>query len=177
LALQNKAPLSTEKYRELDKKRWLVRYLILASIAIILGIKLYLRIYVIDFTVGINSFLTSFILFKIFFISYVKYRDPFIKARGVFIPEDRKPLVSIMVPVKNEEGNIRNCVRSCLDSTYSNKEIIIVDDGSRWNSCYLGPDEKRSWPWIQTHDITSFKKHRYELSKLRPRSQKVKFML
>ena len=130
MAVQNKQPVATEKYREMDKKRWLVRYLVLASIAVILGIKLYLLIYVVDFTVGFYSFLTSFVLFNIFFLSWVKYRDPFIRVKDVLIPEDRKPLVSIIVPVKNEEGNIRNCVQSCLNSSYTNKEVIIVNDGS-----------------------------------------------
>jgi hyaluronan synthase len=36
----------------------------------------------------------------------------------------------MIVPVKNEEGNIRNCVQSCINSTYSKKEIIIINDGS-----------------------------------------------
>jgi len=40
------------------------------------------------------------------------------------------PLISIVVPVKNEEDNIRNCVESCLNQTYENKEVIIVNDGS-----------------------------------------------
>jgi hyaluronan synthase len=130
MAVQNKQPVATAKFREMDKKRWLVRYLVLASIAVILGIKLYLLLFVVDFTVGFYSFLTSFVLFNIFFLSWVKYRDPFTRVKDVMIPEDRKPLVSIIVPVKNEEGNIRNCVQSCLDSSYTNKEVIIVNDGS-----------------------------------------------
>jgi hyaluronan synthase len=130
LAVQNKQPVATEKFREMDKKRWLVRYLVLASIVAILGIKLYLLIYVVDFTVGFYSFLTSFVLFNIFFLSWVKYRDPFVAVKDVIFPEDKKPLVSIIVPVKNEEGNIRNCVQSCLNSSYTNKEVIIINDGS-----------------------------------------------
>ena len=130
MAVQNKQPVATEKFREMDKKRWLVRYLVLASIVAILGIKLYLLIYVVDFTVGFYSFLTSFVLFNIFFLSWVKYRDPFVAVKDVIIPEDKKPLVSIIVPVKNEEGNIRNCVQSCLNSSYTNKEVIIINDGS-----------------------------------------------
>src|SRR6266852_6624743 len=95
-----KQPVATEKFREMDTMRWLVRYLVLASIAVILGIKLYLLIYVVDFTVGFYSFLTSFVLFNIFFLFYVKYRDPFVAVKDVIIPEDQKPLVSILVPVK-----------------------------------------------------------------------------
>jgi cellulose synthase/poly-beta-1,6-N-acetylglucosamine synthase-like glycosyltransferase len=129
LAVQSK-PVAPEKFREIDKKRWLVRYLILASIVAILGIKLYLLIYVVDFTVGFYSFLTSFVLFNVFFLSWVKFRDPYTAVKDIIIPEDKKPLISIIVPVKNEEGNIRNCVQSCLDSSYTNKEVIIINDGS-----------------------------------------------
>ena len=39
------------------------------------------------------------------------------------------PLFSIVVPVKNEEENIRNCVESCINQTYKNREVIIVNDG------------------------------------------------
>jgi hyaluronan synthase len=122
-------------YSEVDRKRWLVRYLILAGIGIVLAIKLYLLLVVVDLTVGIYSFFTSFILFNILLISYTKFKDPYINSMYILTStkdsnDDDKPLVSIIVPVKNEEGNIRNCVQSCINSTYSNKEIIIVDDGS-----------------------------------------------
>ncbi|HXG06180.1 MAG TPA: glycosyltransferase, partial [Nitrososphaera sp.] len=40
------------------------------------------------------------------------------------------PLVSIILPVKNEESHIADCVKSCINSTYPNKEIIVVNDGS-----------------------------------------------
>jgi hyaluronan synthase len=146
MAVQNKQPVATEKYRELDKKRWLVRYLVLASIAVILGIKLYLLIYVVDFTVGFYSFLTSFLLFNIFFLSYVKYRDPFVAVKDVIIPEDQKPLVSILVPVKNEVGNIRNCVQSCLNSSYSNKEVIIINDASTDGTAAILDEMRKEGP-------------------------------
>jgi chlorobactene glucosyltransferase len=40
------------------------------------------------------------------------------------------PLVSIIVPARNEERNIRRCVESLLEQNYPNYEIIVVDDGS-----------------------------------------------
>lgn len=130
MAVQSKQPVTTEKLREMDRKRWLVRYLVLASIGIILGIKIYLIVYVVDFTVGFYSVLTSVVLFNLFFLSWVKFNDPFTAVKDIVIPEDKKPLISIIVPVKNEEGNIRNCVESCINSSYTNKETIIVNDGS-----------------------------------------------
>ena len=40
------------------------------------------------------------------------------------------PLVSIIVPARNEERNIRRCVESLLEQSYPNFEVIVVDDGS-----------------------------------------------
>lgn len=39
-------------------------------------------------------------------------------------------LVSVIVPARNEERNIRRCVTSLLEQNYSNFEVIVVDDGS-----------------------------------------------
>ena len=64
------------QYSELDKKRWFVRYLLIAAVAIVLGFKIYLLLYVIDFTLGIYSFFSSFVLLNILMFSYLRYRDP-----------------------------------------------------------------------------------------------------
>ena len=40
------------------------------------------------------------------------------------------PLVSIIVPARNEERNIRRCIESLLEQSYTNYEVIVVDDGS-----------------------------------------------
>jgi chlorobactene glucosyltransferase len=40
------------------------------------------------------------------------------------------PMVSIIVPARNEERNIRRCVLSLLEQDYGNYEVIVVDDGS-----------------------------------------------
>jgi len=40
------------------------------------------------------------------------------------------PEVSIIVPARNEERNIRRCVTSLLEQDYDNYEVIVVDDGS-----------------------------------------------
>jgi chlorobactene glucosyltransferase len=40
------------------------------------------------------------------------------------------PLISICIPARNEERNIRACVEVVLNQTYPNLEVIVVDDRS-----------------------------------------------
>jgi len=43
---------------------------------------------------------------------------------------DNPPLVSVIVPARNEAHNIARCVTSILSTTYPNVELVIVDDSS-----------------------------------------------
>ncbi len=45
--------------------------------------------------------------------------------------EKNNPLVSIVIPVHNGEKYVRETLDSCIDQTYQNIEIIIVDDESK----------------------------------------------
>jgi len=42
----------------------------------------------------------------------------------------RNPLVSILIPCRNAEAWIEECVQSAIAQTYKNLEIILLDDGS-----------------------------------------------
>jgi alpha-1,3-rhamnosyltransferase len=44
------------------------------------------------------------------------------------------PLVSVIVPSYNHEKYITECIESIVNQTYSNFEIIVIDDGSMDNS-------------------------------------------
>lgn len=45
------------------------------------------------------------------------------------VPESA-PLVSVIIPARNERRNIERCVRSVLASTYRQLDVIVVDDHS-----------------------------------------------
>ncbi|MBR1543847.1 MAG: glycosyltransferase family 2 protein [Muribaculaceae bacterium] len=53
------------------------------------------------------------------------------------ITEDIKPLVSIIIPAYNAAPFINRCVESALNQTYSDCEIIIVNDGSTDNTAIV----------------------------------------
>src|SRR6266702_2189750 len=62
------------------------------------------------------------------------------------------PLVSIIVPARNEERNIRLCVESLLEQSYPNYEVIVVDDGSTDDTSHIleniiqaHPQSNRLW--------------------------------
>lgn len=50
---------------------------------------------------------------------------------------DSRDLISIIVPVYNVEIYLTECVRSILNQTYKNIEILLIDDGSSDNSGVL----------------------------------------
>lgn len=118
----------TSRYSEVEKSKWIARVLMIIAVGCVLGAKVYFTISLVDPFVGIYSLLTSFVLLCILVLSYFKYKDPYLGVKNVDVSNG--PLISIVVPAKNEEKNIRNCVQSCLNQTYKNKEIIVVNDGS-----------------------------------------------
>jgi chlorobactene glucosyltransferase len=56
------------------------------------------------------------------------------------IPPDNPPLVSVIIPARNEAHNIARCVKSILSTTYPNLELIIVDDSSTDGTAQIARD-------------------------------------
>lgn len=46
-------------------------------------------------------------------------------------PLNENPLVSIIIPARNEERNIKKCLNAILKQNYKNIEIIVCDDDSK----------------------------------------------
>jgi poly-beta-1,6 N-acetyl-D-glucosamine synthase len=58
----------------------------------------------------------------------------------------KNPLVSILVPAYNEGPTLENCIVSLFDQSYTNYEIIIINDGS------TDETEKIAWHLRDTYD-------------------------
>lgn len=58
----------------------------------------------------------------------------FRKGRFVLTENSRSPMISVIVPVYNVEKYVGKCLSSLVEQTYSDFEIIAVNDGSSDNS-------------------------------------------
>ena len=124
-------------YAEMDKKRWLIRFLIIAAIGLVLSTKVYVLIFKIDPLTGLYGFFATFLIFSAFFFSYTRYKDPVVHSQNTAKLSDsshgehqKQPFVSVIIAAKNDPVILKQGVYSILSSSYSHIEIILVNDGS-----------------------------------------------
>jgi hyaluronan synthase len=150
--------------KEVDRRGFIIRCILIGAVCAVLALKIYLLLFVMDFVLGLYTFFSSFILLNILAFSYFRYRDPIFELQpalevdGGRTVAERSPSFSIVVPVKNEEENIRNCVESCINQTYKNREIIIVNDGSTDDTPKILDSIKRENPHVKNFSILHINK-------------------
>ena len=60
-------------------------------------------------------------------------------------PSSSAPLISVIVPARNEARNICQCIEALASQTYPNMEIIVVDDRSTDNTLKLLQELASHW--------------------------------
>jgi glycosyltransferase involved in cell wall biosynthesis len=73
------------------------------------------------------------------------------------IPSRLSPLakVSIIIPARNEERNIREALQSVLKQDYTNLEFIVVNDRSTDNTGPILAQMEKEQPHLQVHTVTT----------------------
>jgi len=70
-----------------------------------------------------------FIFFINYFINFIYFKD----ISNYKLPKEIRnddPLISVLIPARNEEDNIGKCLMSLVDQDYRNIEILVLDDNS-----------------------------------------------
>lgn len=68
-----------------------------------------------------------YLLFFLILLHRYTHRRPHLRS---YPPRTSGPLISIIIPARNEAANIEMCLRSILGTTYDPIEVIVVDDRS-----------------------------------------------
>src|SRR4030043_847399 len=95
----------------------------------------------------IYNIIISFLLF-IFFINYLTNSILFKDISGYRLPPEIKkenPLVSILVPARNEEKGIGRCLLSLVKQDYDNIEILVLDDNSTDKTASIATDISKAF--------------------------------
>lgn len=128
--LQTKQKLDVYGKIVVSKKAWLVRILTLS-------IHLFLIIYIVSEGLKFGDLLIIYSIiipmstFMTLFMGWTLYKNPITQeVRKMNITD----LVSIIVPVYNQESLIVRVIDALLETTYPNFEIIVVNDGSKDNT-------------------------------------------
>ncbi|MBT7169866.1 glycosyltransferase family 2 protein [Candidatus Woesearchaeota archaeon] len=64
----------------------------------------------------------------------------------------KTPKISVIIPTYNEEDNVYKCIETMLNQTYSNFELIIVDDGSTDKTVEIVKSFKKVKLFEQKHE-------------------------
>ncbi|HEX9085643.1 MAG TPA: glycosyltransferase family 2 protein [Gemmatimonadaceae bacterium] len=79
-------------------------------------------------------------------VTYLRLRHSHSLDEESEVALENPPLVSVIVPARNEAHNIARCVTSILSTTYPNLELIVVDDSSTDGTAQIARDAAQRDP-------------------------------
>jgi chlorobactene glucosyltransferase len=79
-------------------------------------------------------------------VTYLRLRHSHSLDEESDVALENPPLVSVIVPARNEAHNIARCVTSILLTTYPNLELIVVDDSSTDGTAQIARDAAQRDP-------------------------------
>ena len=106
----------------LPKKGWVMRVLVVVGLVGIIIYNLYIGLLLSDPLVAYSTIMPLHALLVVV-VGWFFYKNP---AIGI----DREELVSVLIPVFNQESMIDAVINAIFDSTHRNLEVIAVNDGS-----------------------------------------------
>ena len=120
--LEQKPEIDKSGRIKVSKKAWVFRSLIIIGIGLFMIFNAYAALLVGDPLI-IYSTLMPFHTFAVLVIGWFFFKN---KATG----KTPKELVSVIIPVYNQELLIERVIESIFESSYSNLEVVAVNDGS-----------------------------------------------
>lgn len=88
-----------------------------------------------------------------FFYSHAMGRTPWLYPTDSAADPCTGPLVSVLIPAKDEQDTIGNCVRSLLTQEYGNIEILVIDDRSEDRTAAVVQDLQQQSPKVRLIQI------------------------
>lgn len=103
----------------------------------------FIRMYWYLFVIEIPRYLLfDYFILAMYWLRRVTLRKHYREARRKFWEE--RPLISVLAPGKNEGKHLYKLVKSLSDQTYTNFELIVVDDGSDDETPVIGKSLERA---------------------------------
>ncbi|HUU49315.1 MAG TPA: glycosyltransferase [Nitrosopumilaceae archaeon] len=136
----------------LPKKGWIIRGLVILGLIGIIIYNLYVGLYLVDPLVAYSTIMPLHALL-VLIVGWFFYKNP---ATGI----DREELVSVLIPVFNQESMIDTVIKAIFESTHRNLQVIAVNDGSTDKSKQILDMLSKKYPLLKViHRKNQGKRH------------------